>query len=400
MILSTPDFKKPLLSISALLVVALLVVGSLSILNPLVIRAEQELGAFPFKEEDYLRYLLPSQFVRRDRPRIMLLGPSTVRENMLYEQFEAAFPAYIVYQGGITLGTLDDVNLALEYVERVYGREALPEIIVLGVAPRFIANIPDDRPFNDGIDHYSPYLKTVRMNPAVELVPKGLFESLFARARFFVYKKPEEIQTTLFAVLNDWMVRQSAINPGREHSGLGRAFQEYWGRIFKRPAMKRLIVHMLFKQANTLDVFKVLAWKSSPYKYRLSAPRDPEEMIEWANHEKSWWREVYSWNPKATEKKTLQSLRRFRKFLDTHHIKLLVVNMPERDVSRTMFNDENYGNYIALVKNSFGEGRFLDLREFLRPDEFFDFEHSVYSGSLRFTREVIRRLNQMLSSNG
>ena len=91
----TRDSSKPLLTLSAVLTAGLLYGCIVLALLGLSRWAEQDLDAYPFKQEDWLRYLLPSRFVQQDRDRIMLAGPSTVRENLLYKRFEEEFPEYI-----------------------------------------------------------------------------------------------------------------------------------------------------------------------------------------------------------------------------------------------------------------------------------------------------------------
>lgn len=358
--------------------------------------AEQELGAFPFQQEDWLRYITPSQFTRKNRDMIMLAGPSTVRENLLYEQFTAAFPNNIIYQGGISLGTLDDVNAALDYIEGVHGSDSLPKTIVLGISPRFIANIPENRPFKEGIDRYSPDFNTIQGNTGIDLEPKGFVGSVIARLRFLHYKKPEQYRTALLAVLNyslSGVKTSDAILVGTAEKTF---LQRQSDRLFKHPVIKRLIANTKFKRALDYDFTEVLAWIISPYKYRLDPPAKQEELVEWSNNPDSWWRLVYTWNPMDMESQTRTRLKRLTDFVETHGIRLLVINMPERDISRANYNDENYRAYISIITDVVGDVRFLDLRDFLEQDEFYDLEHSVYPGSLRLTNEVISNLRGVL----
>ena len=47
------------------------------------------MDAHPYPAEDWLRYQLPTFFGARDSGRIMLTGPSSVRENLIYDRFES-----------------------------------------------------------------------------------------------------------------------------------------------------------------------------------------------------------------------------------------------------------------------------------------------------------------------
>lgn len=392
----TQASRKPALVISIIFVICCLYAGNLVLLNKVSIWAEQELGAFPFMQEDWLRYIVPSQFTSKSRDRIMLTGPSTVRENFLYEQLTAAFPGHVIYQGGISLGTIDDVNAALDYIEGAYGSNSLPRTIVLGVAPRFIANIPEERPFKGGIDRYSPYFNTIQGSTGIELVPKSFVKSIIARLRFLYYKKPEQYRTSLLAVLNYWLSGVKTIDVTPVEMAEKTFFQKQIDSLFRHPVIKRFIANTRFKRALKYDFSDVLAWMISPYKYRLDPPVEQESLIEWSNNPDSWWRLVYSWNPKEMELQTRARLKRFVDFVDTRDIRLLVVNMPERNISREKFNVEYYNAYVSMIIDAVGEERFLDLREFLQQDEFYDLEHSIYRGSLRLTNEVISKLKETL----
>ncbi len=118
-ILFTRDFRKAYLALSAVLAAGVLYACIVSSLLAVASWAERDLGAFPFKKEDWLRYLVPSRFGLGNRGSILLTGPSTVRENFRYERFAEAFPDYSIWQGGISLGTIEDVTASLEYVEKV-----------------------------------------------------------------------------------------------------------------------------------------------------------------------------------------------------------------------------------------------------------------------------------------
>src|SRR5690606_23898714 len=117
----------------------------------LVHRAESSGQLYPYKSEDWLRYHVAGLWTANGRPLMLITGPSTARENLLVERFQEAFPSHRVVQGGLSLGTLGDVVTSLDYLERVYGPRMVPRAIVIGISPRFLAEIPRDRPFAQGI---------------------------------------------------------------------------------------------------------------------------------------------------------------------------------------------------------------------------------------------------------
>lgn len=382
--LFTQDSRKLYLAVSAVLVTGGLYAGIVLMMTALSTWAEQELHAFPFKEEDWLRYLLPAKFVQQDRDRIMLVGPSTVRENFLYERFEDEFPDYAVFQGGISVGTIDDATVSLEYVEKVYGEAALPDVVILGIAPRFIANIPDDRPFRLGIDRYSPYYSIGDGKTGMLLVSKGPLQALVARARFLVWKQPARFKIAMLAILNYWL------------SGEQNKYREIMNSLFKQPVVISILGQTEFKRAANYEFTEVLEWLISPYKYQLSAPAKLEGLRMWLTAPDSWWKTVHEWDPAETRQITRDRLKKFTDFVDRHGMQLMVVNLPERDVSRDLFDNEKYQAYLDAVRDSFGDVPFLDFRTFLRSDEFHDSEHCTRSGSLRLTNEVIRNIKDTL----
>ncbi len=399
--LFTPVFKKPLLAVSAVatgvLLYACIVFGMISVSSG----AERELDAFPFKEEDWLRYLLPSRFTGTDKQRIMLAGPSTVRENLLYRQFEKAFPQYSVYPGGISLGTIDDVTASLEYVEKVYGVDALPDVLVLGVSPRVIGNIPAQRPFSLGLDRYSPFYSARNTDSGIELAPKGFIDSIHARLKFLTQKQSGRFRTALLAMLSNWLAEGKAVDldPNADISQR-TAQQRLLEKLFKHPLVVRIIRNGRFRRALDFEFSQVLAWLISPSKYLLSERPGIEGLKDWLTDPGSWWETVHSWNPMETQAQTSARINRLTKFIRMHQIRLMVINLPERDFSRELFDDAYYRAYLDLVRGSLGDVPFLDYREFSSSDEFYDVEHTVYRGSLRLSEEVIRQLKKILAKPG
>lgn len=382
----TRTFRKPALVFATLCTIVALGVILLCGLNSLSAWAERDLDAYPFAQEDWLRYLIPTKFTQKGVSRILLTGPSTVRENLLYERFEQEFPDSVIIQGGLSLGTIDDATVALYYIAEVYGSDALPKTVVLGISPRFIANIPDDRPLKGGIDQYSPYFSARQSDAGLELVPKNPVESLITGARFLVYKQPDRFRTAIFALISH-MVGGDISSPqaGDRKSATRNALDNF----FKRPVVRRIIENTRFQNALDYDFTYVLAWLASPYKYRLDPPADVNGLIKWMDGKDSWWQDVHAWDPRETAQPTRASLERFNTVITAHNIELFVVNMPERDVSRTRYDRDNYAAYLMLVRSTLANAHFLDLQEFLRTEEFHDLEHSRYPGSLRLTDKII-----------
>ena len=372
--MSIPVFRKPLLAGGAIGVVGALFILIMIGFGALATWAERDLDAYPFKDEDWLRYLLPSRFTGPDTPRLMLLGPSTVRENLRYDQFEEAFPGYTILQGGISLGTMDDAVVALKYIERAYGQPSLPDILVLGISPRFVANIPNLRPFAHAIDKYSPQFGIIGSPNGFLLVPKEPMDAMKSTIRFVGQKQPERFRTAVFAAARYWL--SSSQNALAAIDGLRRtkvAVKLNELRGYGGPPANSFV--------DQLDR------RISPYKYSRFPPVNPDNLRDRLSAPGSWWNLVFDWDASA-DYDALARLEDMVEFTDRHGIQLLIVNLPERDMARSMYR-RDYQDYLDLVRNAAGDSPFVNLRDFLTADEFYDAEHSTVEGSRRLTEDVI-----------
>ena len=373
---------------AALFSVAMLYITVVIALQVFAAWTERSLHAFPFKQEDWLRYLLPSRFDARNHGRIMLTGPSTVRENLRYERFKAAFPGYDIYQGGISLGTLEDVTASLEYIEKVYGASALPTILVLGISPRFIANIPDRRPFALGLNHYSPYYSAKQEPYRIALQPKPVLEGVLARGRFLISKEPERFRISFLAVANHWLRNNEFALSGESTMALGINW------LFKTQLVARLLGVMGYWKARGFSFTEILRWMISPYKYSLNPPHQIPVITrdEYKPDPNSWWSRVWDWDPRKDEAKTRARLKYFVDFVKRYGIRTVVINLPERDASRVLFYEHNYQAYLDMVRDELDGMEFINLREFSDTVEFYDLEHTTPDGSARLSDEIIHRL--------
>lgn len=366
--MSTRVSRKLRLSIAALGLIGVVVVLVFSALTWLAISAERSFFMFPYKQESWYRFLLPSQFSTQDKPVIMLTGPSTVRENLRWEQIQEAFPDYHIYQGGISLGTTEDVMIALKLIEASYGEDALPDYVILGLGPRFLANLPPDRPFETVVETYSTW--TVTAGPTgVELHKKPLFEAALAKMRF-VGKQPERFRSALYA----WTAY------------LGGAVEEW------------PLGETLLRKAGFLGVWKSQIERQlrliSPYKFSRSSGLSETDLAVYMSG--SWWESVFGWDVHKNGAAASLRLRQLLDFLDEHGIGLAVVNMPERSYSRSRFAFD-YEDYLSTILDGIGTAPFLDLSTFSHDEEFHDAEHTIPEGSRRLTTRVIVWMQSLLT---
>ena len=365
----TQGFKRlryALLAIGAVGLVFVLVTTGLQ----LAARQVEHSGvAYPYKQEDWLRYLLPSMWQPDDKPLILLAGPSTVRENLLFEEFAAAFPGHRVLQGGISSGTLGDMMAGLEYVERAYGADALPKVVVLGLSPRFIAEIPHrERPFGMGLDKYSPYLRT-RAGDAdgFGLVRKGRWEGAKSYARFMILKQHERYVTAA-----EWYVAQI----------VGPRLSD---RLRSTPLMDSGLGRLLFTSGRVRDIgiHRFALELASPYKYRSAS--NPFGNINVLLDSSDVWREVFQWNPDHDAAVVTARVTALKEYARQHDIQLFVINLPEGSLNRVRTRPEYADRYLALIASAFQPLPVLNLRCLLEDNEFLDAEHARLRGARRIT---------------
>ena len=200
--------------------------------HPLTV-GQSKSDVYPYQDEDWLRYLLPALFENRGYNRIMLVGESAVRENLLYEEFDQAFPKMRTFQGGLSVGTVDDLLISLEYIERVYGRKALPQVLVSGISPRFVANLPAERPFMSALELYSPYYGVEDTPSGPRLKPKSFWEGWFSWLRFVVFKQQKRYLASLSALARNFISMDSMESSRKPLSSGGRFSVPSYGSLSK-----------------------------------------------------------------------------------------------------------------------------------------------------------------------
>ena len=373
----TRDFSKLRNTLFAIAVVVLVYVGVNAVFLTVAARVERQENVYPYKFEDWYRYLLPGLFEHRGAKRIMLVGESAVRENLLYEEFNKAFPTMHTFQGGLSLGTIDDLLISLEYITKVYGRDALPEVLVLGISPRFVANLPETRPFIDVLDGYSPYFSVEKTPTGPRLKPKTLWQRWSSWARFILFKQQQRYLGAVAALTRSYLVvteePDQEANPRRTPPG---------------SLLQELPVTLKRIAQSALQDF-VHRWVS-PYRYHYSPPIGLEKIRHWLHFPQSWWPQVHRWDPDANQQMVDNRLTRLRELVANEGIALYVINLPETLESRQLYETKNYQAYLSLVRKNLGSMPFIDLRDMLRPEEFYDIVHATVPGAKRVTETVIR----------
>ena len=326
----------------------------------------------------------------------MLAGASTLRENVRVERFEAAFPGYDVYQGGISSGTLPDVTAALEYVEKVHGDEALPEFIVLGVSLRIIANLPADRPFALGLNLYSPHYAAIQLPQRVDLRPKGVLEGLSGQVRFLVNKQPERFRTALLAVL------AHALSPDEtthRESAAARRIDE----MLRNPFVAKIVRTIGLSvgpdarrrgRASVRDFAVQVQPLAGDTDRNSPVPRGRQLRREGRLRVES---DLLLGRPegRCRQPGEAEALHRvceaaWHSHSDREHAR--AGRQPRAD------DRISYQVYRELLRDELARAgiEFVDMWEFLDTPEFYDREHTTEQGSTRLTDEIIRIARQTI----
>jgi hypothetical protein len=360
------------LSLAAISAVGLIYLGVAGALQ-LVARSIERTGeVYPYKQEDWLRYLVPTLWPTEGKPLLLLTGSSTVREGLLVEEFTAAFPEYRTFQGGISGGTLGDVLASLSYVERAYGAAALPAVMVVAFSLRFTAEIPTERPFAMGLERYSAHYRVPVTAPVgLELEAKPKLAGAIDHARFMVLKQHGRYET-----IRRWLVVRlvsPALDAQLRQSGLSSS------------SLARLLLPW---RAHQVGVRQYAAEQLSPYKYRGAGQAVRSMLMQGLDHGASW-QKVWRWDPAGEGAAVRARLAQLIAFAERHHIELYALNLPEGSPNRVRYAPGQSEAYRALLDTALDTVPLLDLRCLLEDDEFIDAEHAILRGARRVTERVL-----------
>lgn len=359
---------------TALLVVLGLFAALHAALWSLASAVERRGGVYPWRDEDVLRYLLPGLWAPRGKVRMLIAGPSEAREDLLAERFAEAFPDVDVIQGALSLGIFDDFLLTLEYLERAHEPTSLPKRLILGLTPRFVANIPrGDSPWEAAIDRYSPAFRVEATDDGPRLRAKPWWEGIAARARFL-----QKQQKRYKAALCAWAL--SCLAPD-EPASIQAASD--------RPAPLDWMSYQYHAQGRAKRLERALRLYVMPYKYHNLRPMRPEALEQWLTFENSFWFKVHQWNPTHDAAMVRSRMARLTELASQLDIELTVVFLPEHPANRARYPAGHYESYASLVRNALAGVPIVDLRAFLEASEFYDVGHATLEGAERTTAAVI-----------
>lgn len=368
---------------------ALLVEGLL--LERIAVWAERERDSYPYVAgEDPIRLLLPSLFEVPGEDRILILGSSSAHEGILFEEVERAFPAYDVLTVGISSGTMDDVLLVLDLIERLHGPDRVPRTLILGVTYRLVANVP--RRFGDRIDpnayaplhqalrRYGPF-ETVSTEHRSELVEKGRLGKLKAAFTLHTKKLQPRLRAGLAALAGAVLGER----------GLHRLDDRPWPVMedHRRPFAPASMA-ATFETFAELGVRETLGYwlpyYRSPYYTAYVPPKAYEPLMD---RLQNGWRPEQSWED--DEGFVGPQFEALRGFCERHGIRLFAVNLPENPITFELYPEGVYERYRTLLDRHLDGVPLLDLRDALDRSQFMDEVHPLHPVARReVTPRVIR----------
>ncbi len=374
--MSTQGSERLRLSLSAIGAVASLYLLLILGLQGLARAAESSGEVYPYKSEDWLRYLVRGLWVGDDSPLLLLTGPSSAREDLLWEKFAEAWPDHRVVQGSLSLGTFADVLASLEYIERTYGPRAVPAQLVLGLSTRFVAELPAKRPFAQSLESYSPHFRLTREVPAgFTLTPKPRIAGAVDGLDFLWRKQQPRYQAGLA-----WLAAQTLGSRGARLIPAG---------LVQVPTGSATIQWAIPPRLADLGLRDYAMELVSPYKYHGWAPYPEELLAGWLDDPTSWWQDVYRWDARRDEVAIRARAATLLAFAARHSIDLYIVDLPEARVSRRRYLAGRTDAYHEVVRAAFHPLPVLDLRCLLPDDLFLDAEHALEPGARIITERVI-----------
>ena len=393
--MSTLVSRKRRLTLGAL-ALAVATYGGLALgLGRLAVWAESQFEAYPYRGgEEPIRWLMPTMFSKK--PDVLIVGPSAIGEDLLYEVLSRALVGRVL-TAALSNGTLDDVTIALEYVERVHGADALPDWIVFGMTPRVLANYPRNFGTTRDMDAYAPLIQSInRYSPAYSVRSEQFGSAL----------RPKSVRERWSAYRN-WATKQqvrhrTAVLAAIEYLGdpdpVKIGFQDglpYFTDL--RTPLDKANWRKTARYVRSVGIVEAarhwLPAYRSAYFHSFMVPLPPETIAGQVED----WHVVYTWDPLEEAELVRYQLGRLRDFLDRHDVGLTVIHLPEHPLSRAEYDPVFYDRYREVIAEELPEAEIVDLFE-VAGDQFFDQIHLAYQGAKWMTDQIAPGLVRAVQS--
>lgn len=315
-----------------------------------------------WRYEEWMQLLSPVRYSDRVPNRILVVGPSEAREAFWAEPFERVLGPVRLINDSLSLSTFEDVVTQLDYVERVYGPQALGDVLVVAVSPRLLQNYaPGERPLPILLNRYSPYFSLDERVEPQALVPKSPVASLLGRIR---------------------TAGHSAVRYQRAVRAL------------------LLVMRSRFRNEDLAAAFRSHGLVGS--KFFADPPRNRSEYYEWVRTGEGilpsmqYFFKLRDMNLLDRRADVLRDFSRLRDIAARCRARVLVVNLPEGGWARGSFYNEGiHEAYDAVLREAVGDLPLLDLREFVADDGFVDWMHPNWASSLRISERVAQEIGRM-----
>ncbi len=327
-------------------------------------RVEMRLDANLWRFEEWMQLLSPARYPTATRDRIVVIGPSEAREAFWPEPFQQALDGATLVNDSLSLSTFEDGLTQLEYIEKVYGRGAIGDLLLVAVTPRLLQGYaPGQRPLPILLNRYSPHFALDERVEPQALVEKSFAASLLSRIRLAAHsgvRYQRAFRALLLAV--------RARIRGEDLDALFRAHGLVGSRFFD------------------------------------TQPLDKQQYYEWARTgtgilpSMEYFFELRTMDARTRRAAIIGQFERLRAIAARNDCRILVVNMPEGGWARQLFYKPGiHEGYMEVLREAVADLPFVDLREELPDDGFFDWMHPTRDAALTLSRKVAAEIRQRTS---
>jgi hypothetical protein len=341
-----------------------------------------------------MRLLLPTVHGRAEKG-ALLLGPSAIGEDFLYEDLERQW-GMSVRSGSLSMGTVDDCYLFLSYIERAYGPQALPRRLVLGMQPRVLANLP--RLFGSKtnpkafvflisfIDRYSTRFRAQMGELGTELVAKTAPEKAVAWLRFYLTKQQPRYRAGVLALI------EHSLDPDVLKVGFQQDIPDFSENI--RWPLTRLNIRTTISFVRDVGPARATrlwlrAYRTAYHGMFVERVSDAE-IREIVAHDEM----AFAWHPRDEEAMVSMQLDRLARLVERNGIELIVVHLPEYSAVRAGYDPDKFAAYREVLEQRLPTARFVDLWSTIPDELFFDEVHLKYEGARRATNLLVAALER------
>jgi hypothetical protein len=325
---------------------------------------ESRLDASLWRFEEWMQILSPARYEVTGERRVLVIGPSEAREAFWPEPFRKLLGMRLI-NDSLSQSTFEDSLTQLEYIERVHGRDAIGEVLIVAVTPRLLQNYaPGDRPLPIVLNRYSPRFALDEQVEPQALVAKGPVASALARIRIAAHstvRYKRALRALELAARSHFLGHDLAM-----------LFRDY-GLVSSR-----------YYHSRPLDKAQYYRWVQTGSEIRPSL---------------QYFFKLRHMNPHDQRTAVFRDFARLRQLAERTASRIVVVNLPEGGWTRRFFYEPDiHDAYMAVLHEAVGDLPLLDLRDMLTDDGFYDFMHPTWAGGLQISTTVATAIRELEGS--